>query len=105
MNSSGKRTHRSQFSAGWLDKFKAYNSNGESHDADQGAIEESLPEIKLSVSKFALKHVFNADEYGHFYQMAPTKTITTGPFPVRKKQNSRLKYLACSNADGSEKDL
>jgi len=98
-----------KFSNGWLDKFqkrynfKAYTSHGEDGDADQSAIDEQLPSIKAKISKYSLNDVFNADEFGHYFKMAPTRTIGRGAIPGRKKAKSRITYLACANIDGSEK--
>lgn len=47
--------------------------------------------------------LFNADEFGYFYQMAPETTIAHTLLPGRKKKKQRLTYLACTNANGSER--
>eukprot|EP00171_Calliarthron_tuberculosum_P003734 IDg3734t1 len=66
-------------------------------------LKSSYQRSRKKFSQYIMKDVFNADEHGHFYQLAPTPTIAGGPMPGRKKQKSRLTYLACCNANSSEK--
>lgn len=96
------------FSASWMDSFKKRHnfrscvSHGKSGYADAEAMDAHFPAIKSNLSHYRPEDIFNDDEYGHFFQIAPTRIISTVPFPERKKQKSLLTYLACCNAEGSE---
>lgn len=98
-----------QFSDGWLEKFKkrwylkAYKLHGEAGDVDNVGIDNALETIRANISKYPLKDVFNCDESGLFFQMAPDKTIAPSSFSGRKVQKERFTFLACCNADGTEK--
>ena len=79
------------FSNGWLDKFKKRNGfglqkiHGESGDAEMDGIEEQLEKIKSEIGRYDLENVYNMDETGLFYNLAPDKTIAQrqieGSFP------------------------
>lgn len=98
-----------QFSEGWLENFKrrwqlkSFKLHGEAGDVDEHAINEQLARIRQKVSQYALKDVFNCDESGLFYQMAPDRTIAPSSFAGRKKQKARFTFLAGCNADGTER--
>lgn len=98
-----------QFSEGWLDKFKhrwnlrVFKSHGESGDADADAVAREMPRLRGIVAEYAKKDVFNADECGLFYRMAPDKTIALERLPGRKKAKERITIMPCANADGTEK--
>lgn len=98
-----------KFSDGWLSNFqrrsnlRSLKCHGESGDADDGAIKEALPEIRRFLQIYNADDIFNADEFGHFYCMAPDRTIAMERLPGLKKEKVRLTYLACCNATGSEK--
>ena len=70
------------FSAGWLGKFKSrwnllvFKSHGESGDAREAAARE-LPLIKENLRGDDPKDIFNADDCGLYFKMAPDKTIYT----------------------------
>lgn len=72
-----------RFSDGWLNKFKprwglrSFRIHGESGDADTGAIEVDLPPIHAKLKDYEDEDIFNADECGLFYKMAPCSTIST----------------------------
>lgn len=98
-----------KFSLGWLQKFKkrwnlrVFRSHGESGDADETAIAFAMPNLQGKISQYEAKDVFNADECGLFYRMAPTQTIALERVQGRKKAKDRITVLPCSNMDGSEK--
>lgn len=81
----------------------SFRSHGEAEDADERAAEASLPRLQHLAARFDPEDVFNADEFGLFYAMAPERTIARAPLPGRKKQMVRLSYLACCNATGTER--
>ena len=97
------------FSNGWLDRFKKRNgfksfmSHGESADAYEFAISQELPFKCQKASEYALNDIFNADEFGLFYQAAPIRTIGPARLDGRKVRKERLTFLVCANADGTEK--
>ena len=98
-----------KFSRGWLARFKKrnrfrrYRSHGESADVDHAAAESELPLLRTLLAAFALKNQFNCDEFSLCYKQAPTTTIGPGRLPGHKKSKDRLTFLACVNADGSER--
>ena len=97
------------FSAGWLGKFKSgwnqrvFKSHRESGDADLEAAVRELPLIKEKLRRYDPKDIFNADECGLFFKMAPDKTVSTERLPGRKKTKDRITLLFCYNADDSQK--
>lgn len=97
------------FSHGWLYKFQrrcnlqSVKSHGESGDANDAAIEKALPFLKRTIKCFDPSDVFNADEFGHFYFMAPDHTIASERLPGRKKAKVRLSFLTCCKASGTER--
>ncbi len=52
---------------------------------------------------YHLNDVWDADEFGLFYKMAPINIIGPGMLPSQKKQKSCVTFLACANASGKEK--
>ena len=111
MNQSLPRHKRTflHFSNGWLHNFqrrcnlRSLSSHGESGDADHASIDRELPRLRAAISRFEKADVFNADAFGHFYNLAPDRTIAYDRMPGRKKQKVRLTYLGCCNASGSER--
>lgn len=97
------------FSDGWLSNFnrrwglRVFRSYGEGGDADLEAVRNELPLIKEKVRQYQPKDIFNCDESGLFYKMAPDKTIAQHRLPGRKKQKDRITFMPCCNSDGSEK--
>lgn len=98
-----------QFSEGWLARFKqrwslkAFRLHGEAGDVDEANLDSQSEPIRQKIESYALKNVFNCDESGLFYQMAPDRTIAPSAFAGRKSQKARFTFLACCNADGTEK--
>ncbi|KAI1000312.1 hypothetical protein K3495_g7883, partial [Podosphaera aphanis] len=97
------------FSNGWIEKFKdryqfkGFKSHGESGSADTTAIEEALPRLQEQLSHFALKDIYNMDETGLFFRMAPDKTIAKRQIEGSKKDKSRITIAFTANADGTHK--
>ena len=52
---------------------------------------------------YFLDDIFNCDEFGHFYNMAPEHTIAQDRLRGMEKQKFRLTYLACVNSTGTDK--
>ena len=69
------------FSNGWLHAFKERNglkrycSHGESGDAEMEGIEEKLKDIRSKIAEYNAEDVYNFDETGLFYNLAPDTTI------------------------------
>lgn len=97
-----------KLSNGWLHKFQgqyglhSFKFHGEAGNVDDTAIGYSLPRIQRIIARQRANDVFNANEFGHFYSMAPDRKIAQARLPGRKKQKGRLTYLAICNATGKE---
>jgi hypothetical protein len=64
-----------EFSNGWLESFKnrcgikSYRRFGESGSVNMAMIEESLPQIHLTLDQYERRDIYNMDETGLFYRM------------------------------------
>jgi hypothetical protein len=64
-----------EFSNGWLEAFKnrrnikSYRRFGESRSANMAMIEESLPQIHLTLDQYEWRDIYNMDETRLFYKM------------------------------------
>jgi len=108
------RIGHSNFEAsnGWLSRFCKRNSvhfkviHGESgsvcQDTTNEWINSKLPSI---ISDFKLCDIYNADEFGLFFRLKPTKTFIANKsnFIGGKHSKERITILVCCNADGSDK--
>lgn len=98
-----------KFSNGWLQKFQlrhgfsSIKSQGVSSDADAKAMARTLPELSSRLRGYNDAQIYNADEFGIYYKMAPDKAIAEKMLAGKKKDEIRLTVLACVNADGSHK--
>ncbi len=69
-----------EFSNGWLEAFKngrgikSYRRFGESGSANMVVIEESLPQIPLTLDQYERRDIYNMDETGLFYRMQVSAT-------------------------------
>ena len=69
-----------KLSNGWLhkfkkrNKFKRYYCSGESADLNVTNIIQDLPNIIQELRNFSLNDIWNADEFGLMYKMAPNST-------------------------------
>ncbi len=63
---------------------------------------EELPSIVEKLSCYAINDIWNADEFGLFYNMSLISTIGPERLSGTKKVKNRLTLLACGNADGTE---
>ena len=95
-------------SNGWLYKFKKrksfkkYRLFGEFGGVNiEGTVSE-LPKLREKISEYSISYVFNADEFGLFYKLAPDSNIESSRSAGRKREK-RLSLLACLNGDGTEK--
>lgn len=117
-----------KFSNGWLQKFKqrctlnSFRLAGEAPAAPEpigAAAPANVPSsdpvrnlaitnatvltIKEYLRRFPSKDVWCAREFGHCYKMSPANASMDDMAPGAKSERTRITYLACSNADGSEK--
>lgn len=97
------------YSLGWCQKFMSFYNlrcvrmTGESASADEEAIKARLPDIIAEIAKYRRCDVFNMDETGLAYRMAPDRTISTRQVSGSKKEKSRITIAFTANSDGSEK--
>ena len=100
---------RPAFSDGWVQKFlqrrkfKFFKLSGESRSADVEAIHSELPVYQQIVAQYDPDDVFNMDETGLFYCMAPDRTIAARQICGLKKDKTRITIVLCANSDGTEK--
>jgi len=119
-------------SSGWLSNFKKrynikqYNKHGE---AQSGPSEEELDKerekLQELISNYDIENVFNCDETGNnfielinviyfiltkvlfnlglYWELEPSKTLSTGPLSGTKKSKNRVTILLTFNATGSMK--
>ena len=98
-----------EYSNGWLDRFqkrygfKGFKSYGESGSVDLTVIEEKLPELQEKLSAYAHHDIYNMDETGLFFRMAPDRSISQRQIEGMKKDKSRFTIAFCANADGTDK--
>lgn len=69
---------------------------------DIALVNTSLLAIKDSLRPLAMRDIWNAHEFGHCYKMSPNSTMVDHP-PGNRSDKTRVTYLACANADGSER--
>ena len=97
------------FSNGWIQSFNKRNGlkqrlqHGESGDARMEGIEERLAAIKERIAAYNLCDIYNMDETGLFYMMAPGKTIGSRQIEGAKKDKTRITIAFTCNADGSDR--
>lgn len=65
----------------------------EGGDADLSNIQRELPGLKEKLVTYAVNEVWNVENLGLLYMMAPSKTIGAGRIKGRKKQKQRIKFL------------
>ena len=99
------------FSNRWIARFnyrnklRPYKCYGESGAADEDAISRELPNLRSLIAGYNPNDVFNADEFGLFYQQPPNVTVGPNPIKGQKNKKTRSTYLVCTNIDGTEKYL
>ncbi len=66
-------------------------------------LQQALPYIQQRLKNYNINDIWNADETGLYYRLAPCTTIAHTQMSGRKKDKVRLSYLVCANAGGTEK--
>lgn len=78
------------FSNGWIEKFKkrnnirSYHLHGEANSAPLETLSEERKKLQAVLQDYTLDNIFNADETGLFYRMAPNQTLASAPIPGSK---------------------
>ena len=97
------------FSNGWLDRFKKRNNvrryriHGESGSAPLATLPEEREKLRQLLSRFSPEQIYNIDETGLYYRMAPNQTLSTKPVHGQKKDKTRVTVLLGVNATGTDK--
>src|SRR2546423_5551309 len=97
-----------QCSEGWVKRFcqrngfRQFRLHGESGSAQMEGIEETLAVIKEKLAKYELHDIYNMDETGLFYSMAPDKTIAQRQIEDSKNDKTRITVAFTCNVDGSD---
>ena len=96
-------------SNGWLQSFcsrhsfRQFKIYGESGSAPVEGYEEQLARIKERILPYDVEDVYNMDETGLFYNLAPDKTLARRQIEGMKKDKTRLKVALTANATGSDR--
>lgn len=84
----------------------SWRISGESSSVDDTTtstwLKEKLPKI---IEGYELKNIYNADEFGLFYNLLPDRTFSQkkGNCKGLKQSKDRITSLVCSNGDGNDK--
>jgi hypothetical protein len=98
-----------KFSNGWgsefckRNNFKQFRSHGESGDAQMDGVEDQLAILQERFKVYSHRDIYNMDETGLFYNLAPDKTISRRQIEGAKKDKTRITIGFTCNADGSDK--
>ncbi|GES94707.1 tigger transposable element-derived protein 6-like [Rhizophagus clarus] len=97
------------FSNGWIEKFKrrnnirCYRLYGEANSAPLETLFEERRKLQIILQDYILDNIFNADETGLFFRMAPNQTLASAPTPGTKLDKTRITVLLATNAIGTQK--
>ncbi|GET03376.1 tigger transposable element-derived protein 6-like [Rhizophagus clarus] len=97
------------FSNGWIEKFKrcnnirCYRLHGEANSAPLETLFEKRRKLQTILQDYTLDNIFNANETGLFFRMAPNQTLTSAPTPGTKLDKTRITVLLATNAIGTQK--
>jgi hypothetical protein len=99
-------------SNGWIDRFKKWSGlvyrkiHGEANSVNPEEVVAWKDTTLLQLmAKYSPKDIFNADEFGLFYNMLPDKTHTFKAASCKgiKVNKERITVLVYANLDGTEK--
>jgi hypothetical protein len=98
-------------SSGWLENFQnrygisSKNITGESQSANLQNVEEGRARCHVLLAEYELDDIYNADETGLFFRLAPDQTLATKSDQAKgyKKDKERITILFCCNASGKNK--
>ena len=108
---NGAQLSNFEASNGWLEKFqKRYEISskcitGESESACLDQVEIGRKNLQEIIATFDIENVYNADETGLFFRLAPNKTLASKSDKAKgiKKDKERVTVLLCCNATGTKK--
>lgn len=102
-----------KFSDGWLYNFKRRwglnclnRANGEGEKSLHGSFLSNNTAIEEKLRAYSLGNIFNAVEWGLFYNLAPDNSVSLSRQKNTDGEGRKcdaLAILVCCNADGSEK--
>jgi hypothetical protein len=96
------------FSVGWMTGFLRRHGllfrqlHGEAASADPVAVQEGLRRVQQVTDSYAAEDIYNMDETGLCYAMAPTRSICSSKMRGVKKNKTRITLAMTANADGSD---
>lgn len=97
------------FSPGWLQKFLLRHKlasvmmSGESGSVDQEVVQAALPSLQRRIAEFDPNDVYNMDETGLYYCLAPNRTIASARVHGFKKVKARISIALTVNATGTDR--
>lgn len=95
-------------SDGWLTRFllrhglKSRRLHGEAASASPKVVHEGLQSLQKVTDLYSPSDVYNMDETGLCYAMAPARSICSKNMRGVKKNKTRITLALTSNADGSD---
>lgn len=102
-----------KFSDGWLHNFKRRwglnclnRANDEGEKSVHGTLLSNNNVVEEKLRAYSLKNIFNAVEWGLFYNLAPDDSVSLSRqknMDGERRRCDALAILVCCNADGSEK--
>lgn len=83
--------------------LRSFKCHGESASADNEALQSALPDIIAKIASYPPSNVYNMDETGLFYRLAPSRSVSQRQLAGIKKDKTRMTIALTANADGSHK--
>jgi len=96
-------------SDGWLSKFKKrynlreYKRRGEAASAPIDDLPQFRDELRRITENYQPENIYNCDETALYWQLLPSKSISTGSSSGIKRSKQRITILLTVNATGSHK--
>ena len=82
--------------------FRQISYHGEQASAAFTESQRALPLVRVMFQGYNLDEIYDADEFGLQYRLAPNNTIAATQLSGSKKDKARITCLACRNASGSD---
>ncbi|KAE8913425.1 hypothetical protein PF005_g17746 [Phytophthora fragariae] len=76
--------------------------HGEGGSVNSAALPAQIADLKRRLQGYRLADIYNMDETGLFYKLAPDKTIASRQIEGAKKSKVRVTVALTYNADGSD---
>ncbi|KAE8984415.1 hypothetical protein PR002_g22948 [Phytophthora rubi] len=96
------------FSDGWMTAFMRRHGlrfrvrHGEAASVDPQVVHEGLQRLQAVTDLYEPRDIYNMDETGLCYAMAPARSIGSKNMRGVKKQKTRITLALTANADGSD---